>query len=208
MNPCALIQLPASCARGLVRGKMSVITGKNKTTGGSFMKQWILSVAVAVMALTGVSAMAADLKIAVMDSQVVVNKTNAADRAVKTLKAARDAAQTKINALEAPLVEKQKKLAEQQKVLAPDKFAEAQKAFQQDVAKFRSQAQAIQVDLDKQGVNARKTITDTVKSVVDKIAKERGYDLVVPTAMVFYSSGNVVNITNDVLAETNKMLDK
>lgn len=172
------------------------------------MKQWILSVAVAVMALTGVSAMAADLKIAVMDSQVVVNKTNAADRAVKTLKAARDAAQTKINALEAPLVEKQKKLAEQQKVLAPDKFAEAQKAFQQDVAKFRSQAQAIQVDLDKQGVNARKTITDTVKSVVDKIAKERGYDLVVPTAMVFYSSGNVVNITNDVLAETNKMLDK
>lgn len=151
---------------------------------------------------------AAELKVAILDSQKVVNDTNAAKRAVETLKKSRDEAQKKINALEAPLVEKQKKLVEQQKVLAPDKFAEAQAAFQKDVAAFRSQAQGIQDGLEKNGFALRKQITDAVKGVVNKIAAERKYDLVIPKAMAFYNSANVTDITSEVLAQTNAALDK
>lgn len=162
---------------------------------------------VAVAAFTG-QANAAELKIAVLDSQKVINETNAAKRAVDTLKKQRDDAQKRINALEAPLVEKQRKLAEQEKVLAPDKFAEAQTAFQKDVATFRSQAQGIQDGLDKNGFALRKQITDVVKGVVNKLAAERKYDLVIPKAMAFYTSSNVTDITAEVLAQSNAALDK
>jgi outer membrane protein len=162
---------------------------------------------IAAAAFVG-QANAAELKIAVLDSQKVINDTNASKRAVETLKKNRDEAQKKINALEAPLVEKQKKLAEQQKVLAPDKFAEAQTAFQKDVAAFRAQAQTIQEGLEKNGFALRKQITDAVKGVVNKIAAERKYDLVIPKAMAFYTSANVTDITAEVLAQTNAALDK
>ncbi|MFZ2587226.1 MAG: OmpH family outer membrane protein [Alphaproteobacteria bacterium] len=155
-----------------------------------------------------VSAMAAELKVAVLDGQMVINQTNAAKRAVETLKGARDAAQKQIAALEAPLVDKQKKLADQQKVLAPDKFAAEQQAFQKDVAAFRAKAGGIQTELEKKGLGLRKQIADTVRGIVESLSKQRGYDLVVPKAMVFYTSANVTDISAEVLAQANAALDK
>lgn len=161
-----------------------------------------------VLAMVAGAAVAAELKVAVLDGPMVINQTNAAKRAVETLKSSRDSAQKQIAALEAPLVDKQKKLVEQQKVLAPDKFAAEQKAFEQDVAAFRAKAEAIQADLEKKGLGLRKQIADTVRTIVDKLAKERGYDLVVSKSMVFSSSANVPDITAEVLKQANAALDK
>lgn len=150
----------------------------------------------------------AQAKLAVFDAQQVINDTNAAKRAVQTLTSKRDAAQGKINELEKPLVEKQQKLREQQAVLAPDKFRQAQADFAKDLAKFRTDAQAIQANLDEDNMKIRKQIADAVRGVVEQIAKEKGYDAVLPKGMLFYASDKVPDISAEVLTRANKALDK
>lgn len=169
-----------------------------------------LGLAAAVMALAGLVSVAhaADGKIAVFDAQQVINGTNAAKRAIGSLTSKRDAAQAKINGLEKPLLEKQKKLREQQAVMSPDKFNAEKEAFAKDLAAFRAQAQQIQNGLDEENLKLRKTIADAVRDVVEQIAKEKGYDVVLPKGLTFYTSANVPDISADALARANKLLDK
>lgn len=171
------------------------------------MKKLMLGT-VALLASTAAIAHAAEGKIAVFDAQEVINDTNAAKRAITSLTAKRDAAQAKIDALKKPLIEKQNKLREQQNVLAADKFQAAQAEFTKDLAKFRTDAQAIQNDFDNENTKVRKELDDAVHSAVEAIAKEKGYDLILPAGMTFYTSANVPDISKDVLARANKLLDK
>jgi Skp family chaperone for outer membrane proteins len=150
----------------------------------------------------------ASLKVAIFDAPQVINGTNAAKRAVSTLTSRRDAAQKKINALEKPLLEKQQKLREQQTVMAPDKFQAAQESFAKDLADFRAKAADIQGGLDEENMKLRKQIAEAVRDTVEKIAKERGYDLVLPKGMTFYAASNVPDISAEVLEKANKALDK
>lgn len=167
----------------------------------------ILLAAIAVAALTATAAVA-EVKVAIFDAQETINATNAAKRAVQTLTSKRDAAQAKINALEKPLIDKQDKLREQQAVMTADKLKAAQTEFAKDLAKFRADAQAIQADLDKENLKIRKQIADAVRTVVEEIAKEKGYDVILPKGMTFYTSPAIPNISADALARANKVLDK
>lgn len=150
----------------------------------------------------------ADGKIAVFDAQQVINGTNAAKRAITELTGKRNAAQSKIDTLEKPLLEKRKKLAEQQAVMAADKFRAEQEAFAKELVAFRNQAQQIQNGLDEENLKLRKRIADAVRSAVEAIAKEKGYDIVLPKGMTFYTSANVPDVSSDALARANKLLDK
>jgi outer membrane protein len=151
---------------------------------------------------------AAQMKVAVFDAQEVITNTNAAKRAVGTLTSRRDGAQQKIDALEKPLVEKQKQIRSQQAVMSPEKLQEAQAAFAKDLAKFRASAQEIQSDLDRENLKLRKDITDAVRQVVSQLATEQKLDMVLPKGAVFYSSAQVPDLTAEVLKRTNALLDK
>lgn len=172
------------------------------------MKKLLIAATVAAASFTALAAHAAESKIAVFDAQDVINDTNAAKRALTSLSTKRDAAQTKIDALKKPLIDKQNKLREQQAVMAPEKFQAAQAEFAKDLAKFRNDAQAVQADLDTETSKIRKDLDDAVRTSVEAIAKEKGYDLILPKGMTFYTSTAVPDISADVLARTNKLLDK
>ncbi|MCP5405085.1 MAG: OmpH family outer membrane protein [Pseudomonadaceae bacterium] len=173
------------------------------------MKKTVFLAAMMAFAAWAVQpAFAADMKVAVLDSQQAVNSTNAAKRAMDRIKASRAKALTEVEKLEAPLVEKKKKLMEQQKVMAPDKFAAEEQAFQKDIAALNSKVDAIRVNLDKEQLDLRRQIETAVKGVVEKIAKERGYDMVLPKALVIYSNDGVADITKEVVAQSNAVLDK
>lgn len=171
-------------------------------------KAGILAIAMAVAVVAGAQAQAKVQNIAVFDAQQVINNTNAAKRAISELTGKRNAAQSKIDALEKPLLDKQQKLRGQQGVMAADKFQQAQADFAKELNDFRQQAQKIQSDLDEQNMKLRKTIADAVKLAVESIAKEKGYDIVLPKGVTFYTSTGVADISNEVLARANKALDK
>lgn len=174
------------------------------------IKTGLAAIAIALSGFVGAAHAQAAAKptMAVFDAQLVINGTNAAKRANADLTSKRNAAQTKINALEKPLLEKKQKLIAQQGVMAADKFQQASADFSKEVDSFRGQAQQIQNDLDEQIIKLRKQIADAVRTVVEQIAKEKGYDVVLPKGMTFYTSANVPDISADALARANKMLDK
>lgn len=172
------------------------------------LKTTLAAAVLAVAGLVGTAHAQAKPTIAVFDAQQVINGTNAAKRAVTELTGKRNTAQSKIDALEKPLLEKQRTLASQQGVMAADKFKQAQVDFAKDLGAFRQQAQQIQTDLDDQNLKLRKQIADAVRTVVEQIAKEKGYDLVLPKGVTFYTSTNVPDISTDALARANKLLDK
>ena len=173
------------------------------------LKLGLTALAVALVGVVGTAnAQAKQLSIAVFDTQKVMNGTNAAKRATAELNAKSKAAQTRIDALEKPLIEKKQKLMSQQGVLAADKFQEAGTEFSKEVDAFRQQAQKIQSELDKEIVATRKRISDAVGTAVEAIAKEKGYDIIVPKGMTIYTSVGVPDISTDALARANAVLDK
>ena len=163
--------------------------------------------AMAVAAVVAAPAWA-EMKVAVFDATMVMAGTNAAKRAAGALEGRVSSAQQRISALEKPLLEKQKQLREQAAVMAPDKAKEAQAAFAKDLAAFRTQAQQIQEDLDSENAKMRKRITDGVRTVVEQIAAEQKYDLILPKGLVFYSGKAVPDISDEVLKRANALLDK
>jgi Skp family chaperone for outer membrane proteins len=158
-------------------------------------------------ALTAGSAIA-DMKLATLDTQEVINSTNAAKRAVATLKGKREAAQKQIDGMEAPLIEKRKKLAQQQSVLSADKFKAQEEAFGKEVAAFREKAMGIQQGLDRDNLALRKQIADAVRTVVEQIAKEKGYNVVLPAGVVLYNDATIPDISAEALKRANAILDK
>jgi Skp family chaperone for outer membrane proteins len=170
-------------------------------------RKFVAVVAIAVASLTAANALAAELKVAMLDAQQVINDTNAAKKAVSSLQAKRDAAQKQIDGMEAPLLEKRKKLAADT-TLTGDKAKAAEDSFGKEVAQFREKAINIQRDLDDANLTARKRIADAVKGVVEQIAKEKGYDLVVPKSVILYNNANVPDISAETLKRANAILDK
>jgi outer membrane protein len=150
----------------------------------------------------------AELKIAVFDATEVMANTNAAKRAAGALEGRVNAAQARINALEKPLLAKQKQLQEQKAVMADDKFQAARAEFGKELNAFRQQAQEIQGGLESENTKLRRQITDGVRTVVGQLAAERKYDLILPKALVFHSSANVPDVTDEVLKRANALLDK
>jgi outer membrane protein len=173
------------------------------------LKTGLIALAVAFAGITGVHAQAAAGKqsIAVFDTQKVMNGTNAAKRANDDFTAKRRAAQQKVNDLEKPLMDKKQKLIAQQGVMAADKFQAASADFAKEVDAFRMQAQKITSDLEDQIMQTRKKIADAVGTSVEQLAKEKSYDLVLPRSMVLFSGPNVPDISNEILARANKILD-
>jgi outer membrane protein len=169
------------------------------------MQKIVLATTIAALATLAQPAVA-QVKVAVFDAQNVINNTAAAKRAVSSLKSKRESAQKRINDLEAPLLQKRQQLAEQQGVLAADKFKAAQESFAKDLAGFRAQALGIQEDLDKENLKFRKQISDAVRDVVAEIAKAKGYDVVLPKSVTFFAAPTVPDISSEVLTKVDAKL--
>ena len=168
----------------------------------------IAVLAMAFVAATGVNAQAKQLSIAVFDNQKVMTSVNAVKRANDTMTAKTKEAKTRIDALEKPLLEKKKQLAAQQGVMAADKFKEATTAFMKDLDSLRQQTAKIESELNKEMFASRKRIIDGVSAAVEAVAKEKGYDIVLPKGNTITTSANVPDITTEAIAKANQMLDK
>ncbi len=168
----------------------------------------IAAVAMAFVAATGAYAQAKPLSIAVFDNQKVMTSVNAVKRANDAMTARTKEAKAKIDGMEKPLLEKKKQLAAQQGVMAADKFKEATDAFMKDLDNLRQQTAKIESDLNKEMFASRKRIIDGVSAAVEQVAKEKGYDIVLPKGNTITVSANVPDITAEAIAKANQMLDK
>lgn len=160
----------------------------------------------ALFALTAISTPFA-ANIAVLDAQQVINNTNAAKRAVENLTKEREAAQKKVEELETPLIQKREDLEAKKSVLSEEDFMAEQANLRNEIRAFRLEAQTIQEALERKNLTYRKEISDVVKEVVADYSKEKGYDVVLPKALLFYAT-DAADISDDILKRANNKLDQ
>ncbi len=162
-----------------------------------------------VTALLGMAAPVwAELKVAVFDANEVIGKANASKRAASVMEGRVAAARAEIDGLEKPLLAKQQLLRQQAAIMTPEKAREAQAQFAKELVAFRQQAEKIQTGLEKENQQQRQRLSEGLRSAVAQLAKDKGFDLVLPKGMVFFSGASVADITPDVLTRTNALLDK
>jgi outer membrane protein len=171
------------------------------------MKRTLVALMVLVtVAGANVANAGAGLKIAILDGQAVLAKTDASQRALVELQKQTQEAQTKINEMEKELLDRRKELESQRSVLSAEKLAEAESQLRADFTKFRAEAQKIQEQLDRSTMSMRRNIADEIHAVVKEMAKAKGYDLVLPKQAPIFSNDKL-DITDEVLEAVNKRLN-
>lgn len=146
-------------------------------------------------------------RIAVVDIQHVVKNSSAAQDAANQVKTQQAAYEADIKKKEAALKDEEKKVIGQRNLLAADAFQKKHEEFKKSVVAFQRDVQQKREALAQARAVALGEIHKAVLQIVDELAKEKGFDLAVPSAELLYAS-NDLNISPDVLERLNKKLPK
>ena len=174
------------------------------------MKNTLIALALATAATS--SAFAA--KVATVDLEVIKQKYNKAIDGVKVLGKDFEGAKAEMNTK----VEKLKKLqgeaeaankGAEDPVLSETARADKKKEAQAKIQEFlkaqqetRQYEQQVQVMFQQRGGNLDREIIADVRAKSEVVAKEKGYELVIPKAAALYAS-DTLDISNDVVAKLN-----
>lgn len=168
-------------------------------------KKLFLIAALVVMS-TG-SAQAIDAKIVVVDIQRIMRDSLAAKDLKSQLESRRNQYQSEIKSKEDKLKKEEEDLAKQKNVLAKDALAAKQKAFVNDINAVRKDVQDKRVKLDTAYKAALNDIQDAVQSIINDLAKEKGFNLAIPTSQLVFAHKDF-DISDEVLKRLDAKLPK
>ena len=163
---------------------------------------------IAIMLLAGmvsVHAPAFANNVAVVNIQKIMRESKAAN-------AVRDQVQQKQKTYQAELDQKEKELQQEDQELAKQRNVLSQEAFQKKYTAFRERAVTAQKEvrvkrskLDKGLAKALSEIQEKVTSIVEQVAKEKGFDIALSGTTVLYTSLNQ-DITDEVLSRLDSQM--
>lgn len=165
------------------------------------------AVAACVMAMTSVvpAAYAEGSKYAIVNVQAIMKDAKAAQSARDQLKAKQQQFQDQISKTEKELQKQDQELEKQRTILS-------QEAFEKQVKEFRKKAADAQKDVQDKRVNLSKAfdaslaeIQASVTQILNEMANERGFDLVVPSSQVLFYNPSL-DISGEVLKRLNDKL--
>lgn len=141
--------------------------------------------------------------VAVVNIPSILKDSKAADAVRTQLKQKQKSFQAELDKKETDLRKEDQELAKQRSVLSQDAFEAKYREFRQKAGKAQQEVRAKRVKLDKGFAAAMDKIQKKVTQIVSQIAQERGYDLAMSKAQVFYAKAE-----HDITAEVLKRLDK
>jgi Skp family chaperone for outer membrane proteins len=167
----------------------------------------ILLAVSAVLFLTIVPAASQAQSMAVVNIQRIMKESKAAESARQQLKAKQEEFQSELSSKEGELQKEDQELAKQRSLLAPEAFEEQVRQFQQKALGMQKDAKEKRLQLNKAFDQALSELQKNVLAIVEDLAKEKGYDLVVPTTQVLYYDP-ALDVTDVVLARLNQRISK
>lgn len=167
------------------------------------MLRQILLVAVAAVSLCVMPALArADMMIAVVDMQEVLNKTDAAKNILEQAKAQREKLAKEIKAIEDGLKKDEADLIKKKDTVKADEFEKLKKDFEKKLQDARAKVQAKRKSTDDAFNKAVGELRDNVLAVVTALSDEKKIQLVITKQNVVIGS-NSLDITQDVMTKLN-----
>jgi outer membrane protein len=152
-----------------------------------------------MMVAMGVSVAKAETKIAVIDMQKAIQATAQGKKAKAELEGDFEKKKKDLQKMEADLKKMNEDLEKKKSVLSEDALGKKQAEFQDEMMKYREAMGKSQMEIQKKEASLTKPILDKMKGVIEKVAKDKGFNMVVEHGQgVLYAEKNI-DITDDVV---------
>lgn len=138
-------------------------------------------------------------KVAVVDMQKAVQATSAGKKAKTELETEFNKKKKELEKKEADLKKMGEDLERKKAVLSEDAFQKKQGEFQEEMMKYRDIVGKSQLEIQKKERDLTAPILDKMRKVIEKIAQDKNYDLVVEKTQMVLFAGKGVDITDDVI---------
>ena len=141
----------------------------------------------------------ADAKIAFVDMQKAIQSTAAGKKAKTELEGEFNKKKKELEKKEADLKKMGEDLERKKSVLSEEVLGKKQAEFQEEMMKYRDVVGKSQVEIQKKERDLTAPILEKMKKTIEKVAKEKGYTVVLEnSAMVLYASADS-DMTADVI---------
>ncbi|MEI6730683.1 MAG: OmpH family outer membrane protein, partial [Pseudomonadota bacterium] len=155
-----------------------------------------LVAAASLASVSFASAIAADV-VAVVNIQEIMRDASAAKSVKDQIEGKQKTFQTEMSKKEEDLQKEEQSLAKQRTVLSPEAFDKKVKDFKTKANAAQKDVQGKRAELDGAFSSALGEIQKSVLDIVAKIAKDKGYSVVVPSSQTLYFDAKL-DITKDV----------
>lgn len=169
------------------------------------LKKIGMSLIVCGLVLSVATTAQAEGKIAVVDMQKALVEVKDGKKLQSEMEKDGKAQKAKFEKKQKEIEKMGAELEKQQIVLSPEALQGKRKEFQEQVMKFREEVAQTQQNLQKEKFEKAKEIHEKLGRVVDHIAKEKGYTIVLDnSAKIVLASNGAEDITDTVISEYDK----
>lgn len=160
------------------------------------MKTCVLALS---LVLAGTFANAADMKVGYVDMQKAIQATAAGKKAKAELEGEFNKKKKDLEKKEADLKKMGEDLERKKAVLSEEVLGKKQAEFQEEMLKYREVVGKSQVEIQKKERDLTAPILEKMKKVIEKLAKDKGYAMVLENSqMVLYATADA-DLTNEVI---------
>lgn len=141
--------------------------------------------------------------VAIVNIQLIMQKSKAANTVRDQVNQKKEAFQNELNQREKQLREEDQALAKQRNVLSQEAFQKQYTAFREKAANAQKEVRVKRAKLNEGLARALSDIQTKVTSIVEEIAREKGFDVAISGAQVLYAAQSQ-DITTEVLDRLNR----
>jgi len=171
------------------------------------MKKWIVPVTLAAMAFTlaSVPAGAADLKIGYIVTPRLLSESKLGKESSAKLKAKADVAEKALSKKMEEVKKLQDDITKRMAVLNDTEKAKLGEEYEKQLRDAKRAKEDAQRDFDKTRGDIENDMMTKFRTVIEKFAKENGYDLILDAGTLLYISQKA-DVTNEVIQLADKSL--
>ncbi|KHD87823.1 MAG: hypothetical protein OM95_12510 [Bdellovibrio sp. ArHS] len=146
----------------------------------------------------------AEAKVGYVDMQKAIQSTSAGKKAKTELETEFNKKKKELEKKEADLKKMGEDLEKKKSVLSEDALGKKQAEFQEEMLKYRDVVGKSQVEIQKKERELTAPILEKMKKVIGKIAKDKGYTMVIENSqMVLYATPEA-DLTQEVITAFEK----
>ena len=141
--------------------------------------------------------------IAVVDFQRAVTDTTEGQQAQKTLDTMFASKKLELERAGATLEKEIADFQARAAILAPDARVDEERKLAQKQGEYQQNLMVAQQEMQQTYMKLLQDLDTKMRAMSEKLAKEKGYDLVLDRAVVVYMSSNTVDMTEDLVTRYN-----
>ena len=148
---------------------------------------------------SGISLAQAATKVAVVDMQKAIQSTAQGKKAKKELEGDFEKKKKELQKREADLKKMGEDIEKKKSVLSEDALQKKQAEFQEEMMKYRDLMGKSQMEIQKKERELTQPILEKMKKTIEKVAKTKGFDMVLEQSGAILFAEKSTDITDDVV---------